>query len=101
MRRILGIVAAVVGPRALPVVTMDVLHPRRSRLLGENYVARFEDSSPEARRYTVEIANDGAMILDEHRRNRIELRREVEERECAERLLSTLHVHLMAVDVAH
>src|SRR3954467_14124228 len=37
--RVFGVVTAVVRPGSLPVVAMDVLHPRRARLLGENYVA--------------------------------------------------------------
>ncbi len=41
------------------------------------------------------------MVLDQHRRHRIELRTEAEQREGSKRLPAPRHVNLVAIDVAH
>src|ERR1051326_7581196 len=101
MLRIFGIVAAIVRPGALPIIAVDVLHPGRPRLLGENHVARLQHRPGEARRHTIEVTDHGSMVLDEHRGYRVELRREVEERKGAQGLTPTGNVDLVAIDVAH
>src|SRR5688572_2824422 len=72
--RILRVVAAVVRPRPLSVVAVNVFDPRRALLDREDRHARLQRRLGEARRHTVEIVDDGAVALHEHRRDRIELR---------------------------
>ena len=49
----------------------------------------------------IEVRHDGSMILDQHRRHRVEFRREGEERELSQRLPPSGDIDLMPVDVAH
>src|SRR2546428_636052 len=101
MLRILGIMTAVVGPRPLAVVAMDVLHPGRPFLEREHDVGRLERRLGKAGRDAIEVADHAAMILHEHRRDWIELRGKIEQRERAEWLPPPRYVHLMPIDVAH
>src|SRR5437867_3944414 len=98
MLGILGIVAAVVRPRALAVIAVHVLHPGRALLEREHDVTRLECALREARGHAVKVADHRTMILHEHRRDGIELRREVEQRERAEWLATAGDVDLVPAD---
>src|SRR3990172_11558111 len=61
--RVLGVVPAEVGPRAPARVAVDVLHPRRPRLLGEDDVGALQHPAHEAGREPVEVGDDLPVAL--------------------------------------
>jgi len=73
---ILGVVPPVVGPRALAEVAVDVFGP--PTILSQHDGARLEAILGERCRQAVEVREHRFVILGEHRRDRIELGREVE-----------------------
>ena len=97
--RILRIVPAEEGPGALAVLAVDVLDPRRARLVGQHGDAGLERLAGERRGEPVEVRNHLAVVLHQHRGHRIDLGAEVEQGEGAERLAAVGRVDLVAVDV--
>src|SRR5918998_3478334 len=96
--RIFRVVAAEEGPRALATVAVNVLHPWRTRLLGQHRHTRFQCFPAERRREAVEVRDDLPMILHQHRCDWVDLGAEVEQGVRAEWLAPFRRVHLMAID---
>src|SRR5207249_11365131 len=76
--RVFRIVPSKESPGALPVLAMDVLHPWRARLIGQNGHAGLESLAGEGGGKSIKIRNDLSVILHQHRRNWIDLGAEVE-----------------------
>ncbi len=78
---------------------MDVLDPRRTRLIGQHGDAGLDRGATKGCGETVEIRNHLPVVLDEHARYRIDLCRKVEEGESAQ-WLPVDAIDLMSIDVA-
>src|SRR6476469_9571206 len=86
MLRILGIVPAEKGPGALAMLAVDELDPGRAWFVGQHRHARLEGLARERRREAVEVRDDLAVTLHQHRGHGIDLRAEIEQGERPERL---------------
>ncbi len=78
---VLGVVAAVEGEEALPGGPVEVAHRARHGRLPEDDDARLDRRGAEGRRLPHEPADAGDVVLREHRRDGVDARGEVEQRE--------------------
>ena len=99
MLGIFGIVAAEEGPRSVTVLPMYVLDPRCTFLVREDRNIGLQAFTLERGGQAIEISDHIPVVLNQHRRNRIDLGAEVEQGRYAERLPFGRIVDLVPVDV--
>ncbi len=96
--RVLGVVPAQEGPGPVPVVAVQVLHPGRAGLFGEDGDGRLEARATVARGQPVEVTDHALVILGQHGGNGVDRGAEVEQAERAQRLPHGC-IHQVAIDI--
>src|SRR5215218_4477653 len=99
MLGILRIVASEERPGTLTVLAVNVFDPWCAGLLTQNRNAGLQRLTAEGGGKTVEIGNDLAMALDQHRGDGVYLGAEVEQGKRSQRLATLRRVDLVAVDI--